>query len=365
MVFNNIYKDKTVVVTGHTGFKGGWLISWLRILGARVVGISLDPSTQPTLFHIVDKDHLSHDYRVDIRNLKELEKILTECKPDFIFHLAAQALVKNSYFDPVNTWTTNVMGTVNLLESMRSLENPCIGILITSDKCYENLEWAWGYRETDRLGGIDPYSASKAAAEIAISSYVRSFFQDSLIKIVSVRAGNVIGGGDWSPERIVPDCVKSWSKGESVSLRNPFSTRPWQHVLEPLGGYLLLGSQLAIRPELHGESFNFGPPAQQDRSVLDLVKEMSKYWTDVRWQNISEKNLNEHEAGLLKLSCDKVLNLLDWRAAMVFEQTVELTSQWYKDFYQKDVPMSEVMQLQIKKYIAIAASQNIAWAQQS
>ena len=363
MTFNHCYQDKTVLVTGHTGFKGSWLIAWLKMLGANVVGVALEPITEPSLFKSAILESSIVDYRIDVRDQAQLEKIVMNHQPDFVFHLAAQALVKDSYIDPLKTWSTNVMGTVNILESLRKLTKICAAVLITSDKCYENVEWIWGYRENDRVGGMDPYSASKGAAEIAISSYMRSFFYDhSPVKICSVRAGNVIGGGDWSPDRIIPDCVKAWSQNEVVTLRNPSSTRPWQHVLEPLSGYLWLGAQMSERIDLTGESFNFGPLAQQNHSVLELVKEMAHYWSSVRWMIASENQAGAYESNLLKLNCDKALALLNWHAVMPFEETVKLTAQWYRNFYKKERPIIDFTNAQIDYYCTQAKNQGLAWA---
>ena len=239
MLLKEYFLNTNVVVSGHTGFKGSWLTAWLKELNARVTGISLDPPTNPSHFQAASIDRDIQDLRIDLRNRKAVQNAIKKAKPKFVFHLAAQPLVRLSYSDPVNTYLTNVMGTLHLLEALRELNDPCVAVIITSDKCYDNLEWAWGYRETDRLGGPDPYSASKGAAELVIRSHVHSYFpKQGNIHIGIGRAGNVIGGGDWAADRIVPDCVKAWSKNEKVLLRNPSATRPWQHVLEPLSGYL-------------------------------------------------------------------------------------------------------------------------------
>ena len=257
----NYFKDKTVLVTGHTGFKGSWLISWLNQLGANVIGVSLDPPTEISHFNVAKMTNDIIDLRIDIRDFSALEKAIVEAQPDFVFHLAAQALVRSSYNSPIETWQTNVLGTLHILESLRKLDKPCVAVLITSDKCYDNVEWVWGYRENDAMGGPDPYSASKGAAELVIRSHIKSFFLkgESQIRIASARAGNVIGGGDWATDRIVPDCIQAWSQQKTVLLRNPHSTRPWQHVLEPLGGYLTLAAALNENPRLHGESFILAP----------------------------------------------------------------------------------------------------------
>jgi CDP-glucose 4,6-dehydratase len=248
------------------------------------------------------------------------------------------------------------MGTLHVLEALRKLEKPCTAVIITSDKCYDNVEWVWGYRETDALGGPDPYSASKGAAELAIRSYIKSYFPQatSNVRLASVRAGNVIGGGDWAADRIVPDCVKAWSTGNVVELRSPHSTRPWQHVLEPLSGYMSLAVALSQRPELHGEPFNFGPPAQQDHSVLELVQQMALHWDQVRWRDVSQATSGPYESGLLKLNCDKAFHHLQWHAAMQFEDTVRMTAQWYRAYYQQPAQIAATTQLQIEAYTAFA-----------
>jgi len=348
----NHYKNKSVVVTGHTGFKGSWLTAWLKQMGANVTGVALDPPTNPNHYESANLLEGVIDNRLDIRDLIDVKKVVINAKPDFLFHLAAQPIVGVSYDDPVDTWTTNVLGTINVLEALKGLNHNCSAVIITSDKCYDNVEWEWGYRENDVLGGPDPYSASKGAAEIAIRSYVKSFFssKENSIRIASARAGNVIGGGDWAANRIVPDCVQSWSRNETVELRNPHSTRPWQHVLEPLGGYLTLGAVLSQNDCLHGEAFNFGPQAQQNHSVLELVKQMSRSWNSVSWAECEPQPSSFYESGLLKLNCDKALHFLKWRAVLDFEETVALTADWYRAFYDSPENISELTNIQISNY---------------
>tara|TARA_B110000008_G_C16971962_1_gene564290 strand:- start:1845 stop:2921 length:1077 start_codon:yes stop_codon:yes gene_type:complete len=348
----NIYKNKNVVVTGHTGFKGSWLVAWLNQMGASVTGIALDPPSSPSHFEAANLTDAITDHRIDIRNVDAIKQVILEAKPDFLFHLAAQPIVGASYDDPIETWSTNVIGTINILEALRKIQHDCSAVIITSDKCYDNVEWEWGYRENDVLGGPDPYSASKGAAELAIRSYVKSYFsgEDNPVRIVSARAGNVIGGGDWAANRIVPDCVQSWSKNERVELRNPHSTRPWQHVLEPLGGYLQLGSLLSQNYKLHGEAFNFGPQAQQNHSVLELVKQMSKSWSEVRWVECEPQSSQFCESGLLKLNCDKALHFLKWHAVLGFEETVALTADWYRSFYDDPISIVALTENQITEY---------------
>ena len=349
---NKFYQNKSVVVTGHTGFKGSWLVAWLKLLGANVTGIALDPPSSPNHFNAASLANNINDLRIDIRDLDSIKKAITNAEPDFVFHLAAQPIVSVSYDDPVDTWTTNVLGTINVLESLRDINRKCSAVIITSDKCYDNVEWEWGYRENDVLGGPDPYSASKGAAEIAIRSYVKSYFssKENTVSIASARAGNVIGGGDWAANRIIPDCVLNWSKNEKVELRNPFSTRPWQHVLEPLGGYLTLGTALSVNTSLHGEAFNFGPLAQQNHRVLDLVKQMSKSWPSVSWAECEPQLNSFYESGLLKLNCDKALHFLKWHAVLDFEETVALTADWYKTFYDSPDSILELTNRQITDY---------------
>jgi len=360
---DSVFRGARVLVTGHTGFKGSWLTAWLKSLGAEVTGISLDPITIPSHFNAANLANGMNDLRLDIRDLRSVESVILKAQPDFVFHLAAQPLVRQSYDDPIGTWETNVMGTINVLEGLRKLDRACVAIMITSDKCYDNVEWVWGYRETDFLGGPDPYSASKGAAELAIRSYFKSYFPpSSKVRIASARAGNVIGGGDWAADRIVPDCVKAWSADQIVDLRNPLSTRPWQHVLEPLSGYLNLAIELTQQQTLHGEPFNFGPNAQQNYSVLELVQCMETYWDQVRWRDISENNQGPYESGLLKLNCDKALHFLRWHSVMGFEDTVRMTSQWYRSYYEKPSSIENITIQQISAYCELASCKGLAWA---
>lgn len=357
------FKDKTVLVTGHTGFKGVWLCAWLKKLGANVIGVGLEPITNPSHFRVANMEHYVSSQIIDIRNKASLIGAIENCQPDFVFHLAAQAIVHQSYLDPVETWETNLIGTLNLLEGLRKLDKACSAVIITSDKCYDNVEWIWGYRETDQLGGPDPYSASKGAAELVIRSHINSYFpkNDSKVRIASARAGNVIGGGDWSASRIIPDCVRSWSCGNSVDIRNPHATRPWQHVLEPLSGYLTLAAELMVRPELHGEPFNFGPNAEQNHSVLELVQTMAEYWDSVAWRDVSNTVKGPYESGLLKLNCDKALHFLKWHAVMDFRDTVKMTANWYKDFYSLGGQQLDRTNRQIDEYIEKSKKLNLIW----
>jgi len=361
----SFFQDAKILVTGHTGFKGSWLTLWLSQLGAKVTGVSLDIPSQPSHFEAANLTDHVRDERLDIRDAEALSDLISDLQPDFVFHLAAQPLVRRSYDEPVVTWQTNTMGTVHLLDALRQLEKQCVAVLITSDKCYDNVEWIWGYRETDALGGPDPYSASKGGAELAIRSYVKSFFPvDGKVRIGIGRAGNVIGGGDWAEDRIVPDCMLAWSQGKSVPLRNPSATRPWQHVLEPLSGYLALAMALHKDTTLHGEPFNFGPPAHQNHSVGDLVSEMSKYWSQVRWDDLSSQYQGPYESGLLKLNCDKALVHLEWQALWGFEETVKETVLWYRNYYESvSGSVLEFSKRQILSYVESAKKKGLQWAQ--
>lgn len=305
------------------------------------------------------------DIRADICAHETVFKTLTRVQPDFVFHLAAQPLVKLSYEHTINTWSSNLMGTVSLLEALRHYANSCIAVFITSDKCYDNSEWIWGYRETDVLGGPDPYSASKGAAELAIKSYVKSFFPaNGPIRIGIGRAGNVIGGGDWAADRIVPDCIRAWSQGQVAELRSPQATRPWQHVLEPLSGYLNLAYYLYESANLHGEPFNFGPNLDQNYTVADVVSTMSDQWPGTKWKDVSMKTDGPYESGLLKLNCDKALAFLNWRATMNFEETLKMTISWYRSYYETPHQnMREVTLNQIEEYTTMARRRNQIWAQ--
>lgn len=333
-ILRKFFKNKKVIVTGHTGFKGSWLTLVLIYLGARVVGISNNIPTKPSFFQILKLNKKIKDLRVDVRDLKTIKKIFKRHKPDYIFHLAAQSLVKISFKNPVYTFTTNFVGTLNILESLRELKKECVSVIITSDKSYKNFEIDRGYKENDILGGEDPYSASKGSAELVIQSYCKSFLKGDKIKIAIARAGNVIGGGDWSKHRLVPDCMKSWSKRKRAILRNPNSTRPWQHVLEAVFGYLTLAIKLSKNSKIHGEAFNFGPNNKDNKSVLNVVKEMKKSWKSVSW-TIKKNKKVEYESKLLKLNSNKAKLKLNWITNLNFKETIKMTTDWYKNFYEK------------------------------
>tara|TARA_Y200000002_G_scaffold380880_1_gene393440 strand:+ start:4226 stop:5302 length:1077 start_codon:yes stop_codon:yes gene_type:complete len=333
--FRKYFNKKKIIITGHTGFKGSWLTLWLNKLGAKILGISLETPTSPSHFKILNLNKKIISKKIDIRNLNKLKKAIKDFKPDYVFHLAAQSLVHKSYKSPIKTWSTNTIGTINILESLRELNKKCTAIIITSDKVYKNLEIKRGYKENDLLGGVDPYSASKASAEIAIHSYIKSYFsKNSNVRVGIARAGNVIGGGDWSYDRLIPDCVKSWSRGKIVSIRNPKSTRPWQHVLEALSGYLIFAVNLKLNSKLHGEAFNFGPNQKNNYNVLNLLKESKKNWIKANWKirkSLSSKNFSESK--LLSLNSNKSKKFLNWKSVLNFSQTLKLVIDWYKKFY--------------------------------
>lgn len=428
--FQGAFSGKRVLLTGHTGFKGAWLTEWLLALGAKVTGFSLPPPTTPSLFEQLKLDERI-DHRIgDVRDLEAVTKVMLETQPDFVFHLAAQPLVRLSYEQPVETYATNVMGTVNVLEALRKFKslglglslsggsNPLklnpetstsrsvVAVFITTDKCYHNREWVHGYREEDAMGGHDPYSSSKGAAELVISAYRNSYFTPTStenlnlnqrnVLVASARAGNVIGGGDWALDRIVPDCVRHVTKGETIAVRNKVATRPWQHVLEPLSGYLTLASRLAegvegeslgLSAEVPTESerssalnlnlrpkpaqlsdraslcsaFNFGPNVTSNRTVADLVHEVLKYW-DGEWKDVSDPKA-PHEAKLLSLSIDKAYHLLDWTPVWNFEETVKHTITWYRDTHNGAANPTEMTRRQIADYAQRAQELRLHWAQ--
>ncbi len=345
------YCNKKILITGHTGFKGSWLALWLTNLGAKVYGLSNDVPTIPSNFEVLNIENNITDIRSNILDTEKTIEIVNEIKPDYIFHLAAQPLVRPSYDDPIKTLKTNSIGTANILESLRLCNNPVTAVFITSDKAYDNLELNRGYIENDILGGKDPYSASKGMAELALKTYYHSFFKEenSKIKLAVTRAGNVIGGGDWAIDRIVPDCVKAWAENKAVNIRNPDATRPWQHVLEPLGGYLLLGILLTGSKKLNGEAFNFGPKKDNDFSVRELIVGMQKHWSNVEWRDLSQNQNNVYEANLLRLNCQKAYKMLNWQPILNFEETIKMTAEWYKAYYSSE-NMFELTKSQINRY---------------
>jgi CDP-glucose 4,6-dehydratase len=363
LMFHNAYRNAKVLVTGHTGFKGSWLTAWLLKLGARVAGVSKDVPTQPANFEVLGLREKIVHYTEDIRDSGRVRAIIAAEKPDFVFHLAAQAIVSQSYQDPLDTLSTNVMGTAHVLDALRSVSHPCAAVIVTSDKCYDNVEWVWGYRETDPLGGKDVYSGSKAAAEMVFRCYFHSFFKNSPVRAATARAGNVLGGGDWAANRIVPDCARAWSRGEEVQIRNPQATRPWQHVLEPLSGYLALGAALQADERMHGESFNFGPPPDQCHPVKKIIEDLRGTWRDEGGgkTRITNDAPTFHEAGLLQLNCDKALHRLGWGCSLSYPEMIRLVGDWYFTYHRGAKDMLERTMRQIDEYEQAAAARGRPW----
>ncbi|MCW5202165.1 CDP-glucose 4,6-dehydratase [Desulfobulbus sp. US4] len=349
VIDKTFWRDRNVFLTGHTGFKGGWLSLWLRQLGAKVTGYALEPSTSPSLYKISHVANGMTSCFGDIRDLDLLKKTMQEVAPEVVIHMAAQPLVRASYQDPVNTYTTNVLGTVNLFEAVRFTPTVKVVLNITSDKCYENLEWPWGYRENDRMGGHDPYSCSKGCAELVTASYYKSFLQEKQIGLASARAGNVIGGGDWSADRIVPDAVRAFAAGKAVTLRNPKAIRPWQYVLEPLAGYLMLCQRLYQQPQQFSQGWNFGPQQEDACSVSRLVEMIAAQWEQgTGWEQ--DKRTNPHEAGYLKLDCSKANAELQWRPLWRLDRVVAETANWYKQALHETADMRIYSERQIEVF---------------
>lgn len=408
--FGATFSGKRVLVTGHTGFKGSWLCEWLLQLGADVTGLALPPPTTPALFDQLGLAKRMRHVVGDIRDLAAVQKVVADVCPDFVFHLAAQPLVRLSYEQPVETYATNVMGTAHVLEALRRLQNECkspvadegaqesklqpelgtstpprgcVAVMVTTDKCYENREWVHSYREEDPMGGYDPYSSSKGAAELVIAAYRRSFFSSNAetlksgVRVASARAGNVIGGGDWALDRIVPDCIRALQKRESIPVRNKVATRPWQHVLEPLSGYLWLAACLAnprLAPSSVGISdlqlstfnlqlasaYNFGPALTSNRTVAQLVQEVLKHWPG-KWEDKSDPHA-VHEAKLLNLATDKAHHFLGWKPAWAFEDTIKETVEWYKAAAADPAGADALTRKQIGDYVTAAQRQGLKWA---
>ena len=361
-LFNGIYKDKTVLVTGHTGFKGSWLVYWLTQMGAKVIGYSLEAPTTPNHIELLDLDITS--IIGDIRDLDKLNKTFANYKPDIVFHLAAQPLVRLSYEDPINTYETNVMGTLKVFEACRKANVKAI-VNITSDKAYENKEWIWGYRENDPMGGYDPYSSSKGCADLLTTSYRNSYFNPKEYKkthntlLATCRAGNVIGGGDWAKDRLITDIMVSVSQGKKVSIRNPKATRPWEHVLEPLSGYLHIGQKLLEEKVEFGEAWNFGPSDEGSITVEEVVQNVKKHWDKIDYEINRDPN-QLHEANLLKLDCSKAHILLKWKDVWDSKTTFEKTVKWYKAYYEEDKKV--LTKSDLESYISDAKEKNIKWA---
>ncbi|MBP0621442.1 CDP-glucose 4,6-dehydratase [Cupriavidus consociatus] len=355
--FGDVYRGRRVLLTGHTGFKGSWLALWLSRLGADVTGIALAPETVPNHWDLLGLDMASH--LIDIRDKETLARVIAQTQPELVLHLAAQPLVRRSYREPIDTWAVNVMGTANVLECCRQISSVRGILVVTSDKCYENQEWAWGYRENDRLGGHDPYSASKAATELVVSSYRDSFFQaDGVAALASARAGNVIGGGDWSEDRLIPDIVRAVGNHAEVEIRSPRATRPWQHVLESLSGYLLLGQRLLGGQKDVAAAWNFGPEAEGNRPVQAVMERIAVLWPELRWH--VARNDGAHEAQLLYLDSAKARAGLNWRPVWGFDAALAATATWYRSFLADGTVLSEH---QLDQYVQAAGNAGVAWCQ--
>jgi len=365
-VFRNFYRGKRVLVTGHTGFKGSWLSLWLLKLGAVVGGVSAYLPSDPCNFVALGLKKLVKHYDGDIRNFHQILEVVDDFKPHIIFHLAAQSIVRRSYDEPKLTFDTNLGGTVNILECIKQRDYIEVAVIITSDKCYKNMEWTWGYRENDQLGGDDPYSASKACAEIAAHSYCLSYFsKKKQVNVATTRAGNVIGGGDWAEDRLIPDYIRAWADGKEVFIRNPQATRPWQHVLEPLSGYLWLGALLGdenIGKHLSGEAFNFGPRSDVVQPVSEVVQALNTLLKTPQRNHYVADDHSKPESNLLKLCCDKALTMLHWKALLPFEKSIEYTAFWYNKYYENSENMLEFSKHQIEEYSLMAMNNGLKWA---
>jgi CDP-glucose 4,6-dehydratase len=356
-LFSEVYRGKRVLVTGNTGFKGSWLSLWLNQLGAEVVGISLAPEAQPNHWNLLGLESTVKHNELDIRKATELISVFKAIQPEVVFHLAAQPLVRASYRNPIETWSTNVMGTANVLEACRQTSSVRAILAVTTDKCYENQEWSWGYRETDRLGGRDPYSASKAGSELVAASYRDAFFHgEGAPLLATARAGNVIGGGDWSEDRLVPDLVRSITAQKSLEIRSPNATRPWQHVLESLSGYLLLGQKLIKGDKKFDGAWNFGPERCGNRTVADVLQKLHAYWPEMEWHQTSMPQ--PHEANLLYLDSAKAHIQLGWQPVWSLDVTLEKTADWYRTFLDAGTIISHQ---QLAQYVDSAVNAKAEW----
>lgn len=355
--FGGAYRGRRVLVTGHTGFKGSWLCFWLNSLGAEVTGLALDPPSEPSHWDLLDLQVTDH--RADVRDEAAVQAVFDAERPEIVFHLAAQPLVRRSYLEPINTWATNVMGTANVLESLRSTPQARAAVVVTTDKCYENREWPWAYRERDRLGGHDPYSASKASAELVAASYRSAFLQQPTSPLLATaRGGNVIGGGDWSEDRLIPDLVRSLIDDETMVLRSPRATRPWQHVLDCLSGYLLVGQQLLAGNSSCAEAWNFGPDQQGNRTVEEVVAGLARHWPRVNWQVTASPQ--PHESGLLQVDSAKARMHLGWRPVWNYEKALQHTATWYRKWLENGhVSTAD----DLATYTADAVALDLKWMQ--
>ena len=353
-MFGGIYENRNVFLTGHTGFKGSWLAAWLQQLNANIFGFSLDSVSEPDHFSLLALQ--SSDNRGDIRNFDALQQNLEQSRAEIVFHLAAQPLVRRSYAEPLETFSTNALGTANLLQAVRSVPTVRAAVVITTDKVYENREWDWGYRETDRLGGYDPYAASKACSELVANCFRQSYYEQSGVLLATVRAGNVIGGGDWAEDRLIPDIVRAACRNETTQIRMPQATRPWEHVLEPLAGYLLLGQKLLEGQKEYAEPWNFGPGSDGNISVGRLAESAAKHWDKIHVEigPAAEK----HETTFLRLDCSKSENRLGWKPIWNFEETMLQTIRWYKEYYETGKILTWT---QLEKFIYDAQKQGAVW----
>jgi CDP-glucose 4,6-dehydratase len=355
--FAGIYQGRRVMITGHTGFKGSWLSLWLTELGARVSGLALAPQSNPSHWDLLALD--MNDHRVDIRDADEVSKLVAEARPEIVFHLAAQPLVRRSYREPLETWSTNVMGTANVLDACRQTPGVRAVIVITTDKVYENQEWSWGYRESDRIGGHDPYSASKAATELLTESYRKSFFNEpDALLLATARAGNVIGGGDWSEDRLIPDLFRAVNAGIPLEIRSPDATRPWQHVLECLSGYLLLGQKLLEGQREDADAWNFGPESDSSRTVAGVLTSLQKYWTGFNWTVTAQSQ--PHEANMLYLDSAKAKSRLGWQPVWTLQDALAATADWYHAFKTGN---SSISRDQLATFIEAAYSKKVGWVE--
>jgi CDP-glucose 4,6-dehydratase len=352
--FEGTFDKKNVLVTGHTGFKGSWLSLWLKELGANVTGYSLSPPTKPSLFEVLELKDEINSVIGDIRDSEKLNEVFQNNRPQFVFHLAAQSLVSDSYLEPKYTYETNVIGTLNVFEAVREMDSVEVIINITSDKCYKNNEWVWGYRETDPLGGDNPYSSSKGCSELLTDAYRKSYFssdESKKVALASVRAGNVIGGGDWAKNRLVPDCIRGLSEGKIIKIRNPEAVRPWQFVLEPLKGYLSLAAKMSVSGQTFAEAWNFGPSEEDSVSVRRIVEGVLDCWGEGKYQYQSkDKSTFFHESKYLRLDSSKAIRNLGWRPVLNIEEAIKLTIDWYKTYYNHTADIKEYTKNQIKNY---------------
>jgi CDP-glucose 4,6-dehydratase len=360
------YNGKNVLITGHTGFKGSWLAIWLKALGANVTGYSLEPNTEPSIFKTVKLENKVNHFIGDIRDQEHLEEVFHKNNPEYVFHLASQPIVLDSYKDPKYTYETNIMGLVNLFEAVRKTPSVKTVLNVTSDKCYENKEWIWGYRENDPLGGNDPYSSSKACSEIVTHAYRKSFFTQKtqskdIIAVASARAGNVVGGGDWAKDRIIPDCIKALTTSSQIEIRNPLAIRPWQHVLEPISGYLWLNLLMSSDSEKYASAWNFCPKKGQISAVKDLVDLLLQVWGEGSWKLAKDADSQPEEAHYLKLDCAKAHHQLGWNGILNMEETINMTISWYKEFYDHSIDIHDLCLRQITQYVSKAQEEMLKW----